>query len=97
MKLVIYKTKLGPQRGYRWRLVADNSKVLANGGQGYSRRKDMERAVILALGGTLVATDSGRLVDLVRVTDDIDRVSRDRFDTDLCEVIPVEDRTRGTR
>lgn len=35
MKLVIYKTKLGPQRGYRWRLVADNSKVLANGGQGY--------------------------------------------------------------
>ena len=51
MKLVIYRTKIGPQRGYRWTLVADNGRKLANGGQGYSRRVDMERAISLALCG----------------------------------------------
>lgn len=51
MKIVIYKTLLSTQRGYRWRLVAANGKTVAHGGQGYSRRHDLMHAITIALGG----------------------------------------------
>lgn len=60
MKLVIYRTRRPIGGGYRWRLVAANGRILANGGQGYSRRIDMWAAIALVLGGSL--TDDGTLL-----------------------------------
>lgn len=83
MKLVIYKTRLGPQRGFRWRLVADNGRVLCHGGQGYSRRIDMLTSVRAVLGGYPVYNKpGGDLTGFVR--DDVYNGK---------QTIPVEDRT----
>lgn len=77
MKLVIYRTKIGPQSGYRWTLVADNGRKLANGGQGYSRRKDMIHAVEKVLhgwftvSGTFARAHSGEVVERIPVEDRI--------------------------
>lgn len=60
MKLVIYRARGLRGAGYRWTLVADNGSKLANGGQGYSRRVDMEAAIEKALGGVWDGPDFWR-------------------------------------
>lgn len=60
MKIVITRTRFGPQRGLRWRFVASNGRTLAHGGQGYTRRIDMTAALCMVTGGTL--TDDGTLL-----------------------------------
>lgn len=42
MKLEYYKSKTG----WRWRVRARNGKILCNGGQGYSRFRDMMQSII---------------------------------------------------
>ena len=42
MRYEIYKAKDG---GYRWRLVAANNKIIADGGESYSRARDVRRAL----------------------------------------------------
>lgn len=85
MRLVIYRTRRPIGGGYRWRLVADNGRAIANGGQGYSRRIDMVHAVEAALAGRLTkrrnATDKGQ--EFLRVVSSANEFQR----------IPVEDRT----
>jgi len=80
MKLVIYRTRGLRGTGYRWTLIADNGRKLANGGQAYSRRIDMERAIEKATGGWF--TVGGQLA----------RIHPDP--AVHVEYIPVEDRTR---
>lgn len=43
---------------WRWRLRADNGRVIAVPGQGYSRRIDMMESMALALGGSVTETAS---------------------------------------
>ena len=86
MKLVIYRTFGKVGGGYRWRLVADNGRILANGGQGYSRRIDMEHAIESVMGGRLIkrrSTAAAGSLEFIRVAGPGE--------------IVVEDRTRGTR
>ena len=78
MRLVIYRTRGLRGTGYRWRLVANNGRKLANGGQGYSAYRDLVRGIELSLGGRLA-------------TGYLKRRTADGLDPQL---IPVEDRTR---
>lgn len=41
---------------WRWRLVARNGKKVANGGEGYSRRKDCLEMALAILQGSLAFT-----------------------------------------
>lgn len=92
MKLVIYRTRGLRGTGYRWRLVADNGRKLASGGQGYSRRIDMERAVVKALGGELLAAiPGGPGPYLARPVGAVNPLGEAHLRTLM---IPVEDRTR---
>ena len=78
MKIVIYRTRGLRGAGYRWTLVADNGRKLANGGQGYSRRIDMIHAIEKAIGGWHTVAGHFARAQGGEVT----------------ERIPVEDRTR---
>ena len=42
MKLVTYKDDAGE---WRWRLRANNGRILADSGEGYKRRHDMDKAI----------------------------------------------------
>lgn len=49
-----------PKQAYRWRLVAKNGRVVADSGEGYSRKYDALRAI------TMIRADANgaQLVDL---------------------------------
>ena len=87
MKLVIYRTRGLRGTGYRWRPVASNGRVIANGGQGYSRRIDMERAIERSINGQF--SEDGTTVSRYDVS-----VSGEVGSTQGFRRIPVEDRTR---
>lgn len=42
MRIELYQDAAGE---YRWRLVADNGRVVADSGEGYTRKRDAQRAV----------------------------------------------------
>ena len=80
----------GLRGGYRWRLVASNGRKIANGGQGYARREDLEHGVALALGGRFHPDGASLFVRWrteARATSDVVGV----------ESIPVIDKTRSTK
>jgi len=52
MKIHIYRAK----DGWRWRAKKRNGRIIAEGGEGYTRRRDAERAVetlVEAFGGSV--------------------------------------------
>ena len=87
MKLVIYRTRGLRGTGYRWTLIADNGRKLANGGQAYSRRIDMVRAVEHVINGQF--SEDGTTVSRYDVS-----ISGEVGSTGGFNAIPVEDRTR---
>lgn len=46
MRYELYKD---PSGQFRWRLVAENGKTIANGGEGYHNQTDCEHAVSLVM------------------------------------------------
>ena len=46
MKFEVYRDKAGE---YRWRLLASNGKLIADSGEGYTRREDAHRAIAAML------------------------------------------------
>lgn len=46
-------------RGWRWRLVGKNGKILADSGEAYTRKADVKRA----LGTVLEAIDRARIIE----------------------------------
>lgn len=50
MKFVIYKDRSGE---WRWRLVARNGRIVADSGEGYTRRRSAVRAANSVLRGLL--------------------------------------------
>lgn len=48
LTLRIYRDK---KRQFRWTLIASNGRKLANGGEGYKRVSDLERAIFVTLLG----------------------------------------------
>lgn len=60
----IYKDKAGE---WRWRLVAPNNRIVADSGEGYTRREDCERAlkrVVVILADAMVQYIPGFGTDL---------------------------------
>lgn len=54
-KAQIYKAK----DGWRWRFIVANGKTLADSGQGYSRRRDAIRGLVLVTGAEIWLDDDG--------------------------------------
>ena len=48
MKFEVYEDNAGE---YRWRLLAANGKIVADSGEGYTRRDDAHRAIATLLRG----------------------------------------------
>ena len=48
MRFEVYRDKAGE---YRWRLLASNRQVVADSGEGYTRREDAHRAIGSLLKG----------------------------------------------
>lgn len=48
MKFEIYRDKAGE---WRWRMVCRNGRVVADSGEGYTRRRDARRAAEMVIGG----------------------------------------------
>ena len=48
MRFEVYKDKIGE---YRWRLLAANGQIVADSGEGYTRREDTHRAIATLLKG----------------------------------------------
>lgn len=74
MKAQVYRDKAGD---WRWRVLADNGNVLADGGQGYSRRIDalhgLEEVTDTKVAGTWKAlVNTSRLRPKVRMTLEIE-------------------------
>lgn len=46
MKFEVYKDKANE---YRWRLLASNGRMVADSGEGYTRREDAHRAIAALL------------------------------------------------
>jgi len=66
MKIHIYKAK----DGWRWRAVARNGRIVADGGEGYVSKGNTERAVkadIKSMGTAKIAQDSAMLAS-ARIT-----------------------------
>lgn len=43
MKFIIYKDRKGQ---FRWRLVARNKKIIANSGEGFTRRQSVQKSIV---------------------------------------------------
>ncbi len=54
-KAQIYKAS----DGWRWRYIAANGKTLADGGQAYSRRRDVFHGLVLVTGAEIWLDDDG--------------------------------------
>lgn len=52
MKFHIYKDSAG---GWRWRLVADNNRIVADSAESYTRRVDVKRAIRAVIDGVIHA------------------------------------------
>jgi uncharacterized protein YegP (UPF0339 family) len=50
MKLTVFQDRRGE---WRWRLTARNGRVVADCGEGYKRRADLERALKRVIGGLI--------------------------------------------
>lgn len=48
MKFEVYRDKKGE---YRWRLLASNRQIVADSGEGYTRREDAHRSIGALLKG----------------------------------------------
>ena len=52
MKFDFYEDKAG---GWRWRLVAGNGRIMADGSESYTRKEDLERAIRVVIDGVFDA------------------------------------------
>lgn len=50
MKLAVYQDRRGL---WRWRLTARNGRIVADGGEGYRRRADLDRALKRVIAGLI--------------------------------------------
>lgn len=50
MTFDIFEDKAGQ---WRWRLIADSGRIVADGAEGYTRKADVERAVHAVIQGVL--------------------------------------------
>ena len=50
MKLAVYRDRRGL---WRWRLTARNGRIVADGGEGYKRRADLDRALKRVIAGLI--------------------------------------------
>jgi uncharacterized protein YegP (UPF0339 family) len=50
MKLAVYQDRRGL---WRWRLTARNGRIVADGGEGYKRRADLDRALERVIAGLI--------------------------------------------
>jgi uncharacterized protein YegP (UPF0339 family) len=48
MKFIIYKDR---KKQFRWRLVAKNGNIIADSGEGYTRRRSIRASIILLCDG----------------------------------------------
>jgi uncharacterized protein YegP (UPF0339 family) len=44
MKFIIYKDR---KKQFRWRLVAKNGNIIADSGEGYTRKRSVHKAIVL--------------------------------------------------